>query len=169
MRLSKQTHHAIQILSHCARARADLVTGPEIAQAEGITEHNVAKIVALLVRGGFVTTLRGRAGGLKLARPAADIRLGDVVRVTEGSRAGRPAPGAQAKKRTVVIESLFDEALEGFIGVLDRHTLADLGIAKAAAAKGAAAQRTAADGAAKKRPPTRRKSASSRPPKAARG
>ena len=55
----------------------------DIARQDGITEYNVAKIVPILVRGGFIATSRGRAGGLKLARPAAEIGIGDVLRVTE--------------------------------------------------------------------------------------
>lgn len=160
MRLSKQTHQAIQILIHCAHAPGGLVTGPEIARAEGITEHNVAKIVGVLARGGFVTTVRGRTGGLKLARPASKITLGDIVRATEttsateassGEAAGaRPKKarsaskkaGSQPAKRAAAIAQLFDEALEGFIGILDKHTLADLSEARGAGRKQTAKRRT---------------------------
>lgn len=83
MRLTKQTSYAIRILIHCAAANKQHVRASDIASLDGITEYNVAKIVPLLVRGGFLSTSLGRAGGLKLARPASEINLGDVLRVTE--------------------------------------------------------------------------------------
>ncbi|MEM7192948.1 MAG: Rrf2 family transcriptional regulator [Pseudomonadota bacterium] len=148
MHLSKQTHHAIDILIHCARAKEALVTTPDIARLEGITEHNVAKIVHLLVRNGFVTTVRGRAGGLRLSRPAAKIKLGDVVRATEAHRVQKTSPraaaGIPAKYHDAHVVRLVDQAREGFIGVLDRHTVADLSAAPARARKAAAKTRSAA-------------------------
>ena len=96
----------------------------------GITEYNVAKIVPMLVRGGFVTTTRGRAGGLKLARPAAEISICDVLRVTETTHVEAECGGGMTQpcgiKRAAPINRLLGEALEAFVGVLDKHTLADL-------------------------------------------
>jgi len=59
------------------------VKAADIARAYNITEFNVLKIIPLLVHGGFVKTMRGRHGGMRLARPAADIRIGDIIRLTE--------------------------------------------------------------------------------------
>lgn len=61
MRLTKQTSYAIRILIHCVAANKQYVRARDIASLDGITEYNVAKIVPLLVRGGFLTTSRGRA------------------------------------------------------------------------------------------------------------
>ena len=68
MRLTKQTSYALRILIHCALSGGKHVKAADIAAEHGITEFNVAKIVPILVRGGFITTSRGRTGGLKLAR-----------------------------------------------------------------------------------------------------
>lgn len=133
MRLTKQTSYAIRILIHCAVCAAAagdaFVRVSDIARRDGITEYNVAKIVPLLVRGGFITTNRGRSGGIKLARPASEITLGEVVRLTEATRVEADCVGGSpdcAIKRGAAINQLFGEALEAFITVLDQHTLAEL-------------------------------------------
>jgi Rrf2 family protein len=130
MRLTKQTSYAIRILIHCAVAGEGYVRAADIARQDGITEYNVAKIVPILVRGGFITTSRGRAGGLKLACPAHEIGIGDVLRVTEATHVEAECTGGTSLpcgiKRAAPINRLLGEALQAFISVLDQHTLAEL-------------------------------------------
>ena len=130
MRLTKQTSYAIRILINCALAGERSVKANDIARLDGITEYNIAKIVPLLVRGGFITTNRGRSGGIKLARPASEINLGDVLRVTETTHVEADCGGGAALdcaiKQVSPINQLLSEALHAFISVLDQHTLADL-------------------------------------------
>ena len=64
MRLTKQTGYALRILLHCALTPDRSVTAAEVARAQRITEHNVFKIVPMLVEGGFLGTTRGRGGGI---------------------------------------------------------------------------------------------------------
>ena len=129
MRLTKQTGYALRILLHCALSPDRSVTVAEVARTQRITEHNVFKIVPMLVEGGFVETARGRGGGIKLARRPEDIRIGDVVRVTEETHieADCFGGGADCVIRPVApINRILDDALGAFIEVLDQHTLADL-------------------------------------------
>ena len=130
MRLTKQTSYAIRILIQCAIAGERHVRAADIARQDGITEYNVAKIVPILVRGGFIATSRGRSGGLKLARPAAEIGIGDVLRATETTHVEAECTGGTSLpcgiKRAAPINRLLGEALQAFISVLDKHTLADL-------------------------------------------
>ena len=130
MRLTKQTSYAIRILIHCAVAGEGYVRAADIARQDGITEYNVAKIVPILVRGGFIMTSRGRSGGLKLARPAAEIGIGDVLRVTETTHVEAECTGGTSLpcgiKRAAPINRLLGEALQAFISVLDKHNLAEL-------------------------------------------
>ena len=129
MRLTKTTSHAIRILIDCAQANGSLVKVAEIAARLDITQLNVFKIVHLLSRAGFITAVRGRNGGVRLARPAPDIRIGDVVRATEVTRIEVEAAddaGSRPKKSGQQLNTIFDEALEAFISVLDRHTLEDM-------------------------------------------
>ena len=135
MRLTKQTSHAIRILIDCARVVDRPIKVAEIAQRLDITQQNVFKIVHVLSRAGFVKAARGRNGGVRLARAADDIRIGDVVRATEVTHI-EVENGAAGSKRSGIqslpINTVLDVALEAFITVLDQHTVA--GMARSATA-----------------------------------
>lgn len=129
MRLTKQTGHAIRILTDCAQAHGERVKVAEISARLGITKQNVFKIVHILSRAGFVAAVRGPNGGVKLARAAAIIRIGDVVRaieVTDVEIDGEAAAGAASLMSAASINCVFDDAMSAFVSVLDQHTLADL-------------------------------------------
>jgi Rrf2 family protein len=127
MRLTKSTGHAIRILIDCAGADDRLIKVAELSERLQITQQNVFKIVNLLAREGLIEAVRGRNGGVRLARRADQIRIGDVVRATEITHVevedcARPR---KQKSRSGVNEIL-DDALGAFIDVLDQHTLADM-------------------------------------------
>jgi Rrf2 family nitric oxide-sensitive transcriptional repressor len=130
MRLSKTTNYAIRILIDCAQADGALVKVAEISERRDITPQNTFKLVHLLSRAGFVTAVRGRHGGVKLARPAKDIRIGDVVRAMETTRLDLDSESTVSKNEAVQqlagLNHLFDSALEAFITVLDGHTLEEM-------------------------------------------
>jgi len=128
MRLTKQTSHAIRILIHCAHARGELVKVADIAEDLGLTQQNVFKIVHILTRAKFLQAVRGRYGGVRLAREPSAIRIGDVVRATEVTHVvieGEP-PAKGRRGKTQPISRVLDDALEAFISVLDQHTLEDM-------------------------------------------
>ena len=83
MRLTKSTSHAIRILIDCARANDGLIKVASLSARLEITPQNVFKIVNLLTKAKLIEAVRGRNGGVKLARPPQSIRIGDVVRATE--------------------------------------------------------------------------------------
>ena len=83
MRLTRQTNYAIRILMYCGANEGRLSCIPEIARAYSLSELFLFKILQPLVEHGMIETVRGRHGGVRLAKPAADISLFDVVRVTE--------------------------------------------------------------------------------------
>jgi Rrf2 family protein len=130
MRLTKQTSYALRILLHCALRPGEQVKAADIAKTYNITEFNVLKIIPLLVHGGFVKTMRGRRGGLKLARPAAEIRIGEVVRLTEETHIQADCFGQLHEECLIQpaapINRILGTALGAFIEVLDQHTLQDL-------------------------------------------
>ncbi|WP_051630890.1 RrF2 family transcriptional regulator [Afifella pfennigii] len=128
MRLTKQTSQALRILLHCARI-GQLTNAGEIARTTLITEHNVAKLVALLVQGGFLQTMRGRTGGVRLARPPQEINLGEVVRLTEATSMEADCFGEPIDcsiRPLSPVNRIFSQAVSAFTEVLDQHTLADL-------------------------------------------
>src|SRR5690606_33484166 len=83
MRLTRQTNYAIRLLMYCAANEGRLSRVPEVAAAYSVSELFLFKILQPLVEHRLVETVRGRNGGVRLARPAAEISLFDVVRVTE--------------------------------------------------------------------------------------
>ena len=125
MRLSKTTNYAIRILLDCALAEPNLVKVAEISERRDITLQNTFKIVHLLSRAGFIRAVRGRHGGVRLARPASEIRIGDVVRAMEilHLEIERDESGSTAQGQLAALDQLFDNALGAFISVLDEHTL----------------------------------------------
>jgi Rrf2 family nitric oxide-sensitive transcriptional repressor len=125
MRLTKSTSHAIRILIDCARAGDQLVKVAELSERLGITQQNAFKIVNLLARAGLIEAMRGRNGGVRLARPAHLVRISDVVRATEVTRVAIEE-GAPSKLRGHGVNRVLDDALVAFIEVLDRHTIADM-------------------------------------------
>ena len=136
MRLTMHTDYALRVLMHLGRLPpGGLASIHDIAEAHRISENHLVKVVHGLGRAGFIETLRGRGGGLRLARPPGEIRVGDVVRHAEGDLAvvacfgpdGRPGPGGGCVLAGACrLQALLGEALGAFMAVLDRATLADL-------------------------------------------
>jgi Rrf2 family nitric oxide-sensitive transcriptional repressor len=124
MRLNKSTSHAVRILVDCAKAGDRLIKVADIAQRLDITQQNAFKIVHLLSRAGFLASVRGRNGGVRLARPATKIRIGDVVRAIESKGFDGKTPDSH-----VSLGQIVDDALDAFISVLDQHTLAEMALA----------------------------------------
>lgn len=83
MRLSSYTDYALRTLVFLALRPDELATIHEIAETYEISRNHLMKVVQQLSLLGFVESVRGRGGGLRLGRPAEDIRIGDVVRATE--------------------------------------------------------------------------------------
>jgi Rrf2 family protein len=133
MRLNKTTNHAIRILIDCAQTGSGLVKVTEISRRLGITPQNAFKVVHLLVRAGFIKAVRGRRGGVRLGRPAAAIRIGDVVRAMEATVFAF-GEGDEGDAVAAPMTALLDGALEAFIAVLNGHTLADMAVAARAGA-----------------------------------
>jgi Rrf2 family protein len=128
MRLNRSTSHAIRILVDCARAEGRLVKVADIAARLTLTDQNVFKIVHLLSRAELITAVRGRNGGVRLARAAKTIRIGDVVRAMESTELELEGEATTRADKNVSegVNKVLDTALEAFISILDRHTLADL-------------------------------------------
>ena len=91
MKLTSQEEYGLRCLLRVGRAApGESLTIAELSRAEGISEPNVAKMMRVLRRGGFVNSTRGQAGGYTLSRPAGDIVVGQVL-ATLGGRLYEPA------------------------------------------------------------------------------
>ena len=133
--LSQRTRYAIRALLHLAdRHGQGPVQLTEIAEAQNIPAKFLTVILSELRRAGLVATLRGKEGGYWLARAPEAISYGEVVRLTEPDMALVPCFGsaevlAEATCPIVPacgLRGVLGEALQAFMAVLDRYTLADL-------------------------------------------
>jgi Rrf2 family nitric oxide-sensitive transcriptional repressor len=125
MRLTVFSDYTLRVLMYLALHPDRFVTIPEIAASFGISAHHLTKVVQHLAASGAVLTLRGPRGGLRLARPAAAIRVGDVVRGTEPDRALVPC-SACVIQPGCGLPGVLDQAVAAFMAVLDGCTVADL-------------------------------------------
>jgi Rrf2 family transcriptional regulator, nitric oxide-sensitive transcriptional repressor len=125
MRLTRYTDYSLRVLMFVG-ARGDHVsTIAEIARAYDISRDHLMKVVQQLGSDGYLRNVRGRSGGLLLARAASDIVVGDVVRRTELDF-DLVECGSCAIKQACKLTGAMGEALDAFMAVLDRYTLEDL-------------------------------------------
>lgn len=125
MRLTRYTDYAIRVLLYLGRQPGRLRPIGEIARAYGISQNHLMKVVNDLVNAGYLESVRGRNGGIRLARPADAINIGAVVRHTEDDfdlvGCGRCIIGSACG-----LTDALDEAVDAFMTVLDRYSLADI-------------------------------------------
>ena len=128
MRLTRYTDYALRTLIYVGLREPRQSSIAEIARAYAISESHLTKVVHQLGRLGLIRTIRGRGGGLRLAKPPAEIVVGAVVRATEDDLALVEcfAAGACVITAPCRLRRALGEALAAFLAVLDRYTLADL-------------------------------------------
>jgi Rrf2 family nitric oxide-sensitive transcriptional repressor len=130
MRLDQQTDYSLRVLMYLAANAGRLSTIAEIAGRYDISEAHLKKVVYLLGKAGFVETVRGRFGGMRLSEDGASIRVGDVVRRMEnefGLVECLRAPGGRCLiTECCRLRGALESALAAFLAVLDGYTVADL-------------------------------------------
>lgn len=130
MRLTQMTDYGLRLLIHVAQQPPGrLCTSAEVARVYGLSEAHVTKITHLLARAGWLDTVRGKGGGMRLARPASAMGLGELVRTLEGDFALVEClgPGDQCVlSGRCRLSSILGQAVRGFLQHLDGYTLADL-------------------------------------------
>jgi Rrf2 family transcriptional regulator, nitric oxide-sensitive transcriptional repressor len=130
MRLTNYTDYCLRTLMFLAAQPDGRATIAQIADSYGISESHLVKVVHALGKADFLANVRGRGGGLRLARPAAEIRIGDVVRCAEGAPVPASCFDAAAAPCSIYqacrLRGVLTEAVDAFHEVLDRYTLADL-------------------------------------------
>ncbi|WP_150295515.1 Rrf2 family transcriptional regulator [Sphingobium estronivorans] len=125
MKLTLFTDYSMRVLLYLAARPDRLSSIAEVAQAYGISQNHLMKVVNDLARSGYIESLRGRGGGIRLGRKPADINLGELVRHTEGGF-DLVDCGSCVVAPACRLTGVLQEALCAFLSVLDRYSLADL-------------------------------------------
>ena len=129
MRLTTLTDYALRLLMYLAQRPERLCTIAEVAASYGVSEAHMMKVTHQLGRAGWIETVRGKGGGMRLAHAPQDISLGEVVRsiepdffMVECFSTGNACVLTGDCKLTGVIEG----ALRSFLDHLSRSSLADI-------------------------------------------
>ena len=130
VRLTLHTDYALRMLMLLALEPEELHTIASVAQRYRISRNHLMKVAQTLIQSGFVASVRGRHGGLKLGMDPAAIKLGQVVRATEDGFA--MVECFDRRRNTCVVTPAcglkrpLDEAVQAFLEVLDKTSLADV-------------------------------------------
>jgi Rrf2 family nitric oxide-sensitive transcriptional repressor len=133
MRLTDYTDYSLRVMLYLALRRDSLATIQEISDAYGVSKNHLMKVVQRLGELGWVDTIRGRNGGLRIAPASLDLSVGAVVRQTESDFALVGCfPDEHGDRRSCVIEPqcrlkhALAAARDAFLAELDRHTIGEL-------------------------------------------
>jgi len=129
MHITRYTDYSLRVLIYLAAEGDRLATIQEIADSYDISKNHLMKVVHQLNKKGYIETIRGKKGGMRLHMAPQDINIGILVRETEQDLSIVECFSSKnACKITPVcgLKSMFGEALKAFLEVLDRYTLADV-------------------------------------------
>lgn len=131
MQLTRFSDLALRVLMYAHAAGNRLVTIEEIASAHQVSKPHLMKVVSTLTHNGYIAAVRGRSGGITLARPADQIGLGDVIRHTEPDFT--LVECLEGDSDCVIegcckLPNILKRALAAFMAELDRHTLASIAL-----------------------------------------
>lgn len=129
MRLTTMTDYALRLLMYVGQRPERLCTIAEVAQAYRISEAHLMKVTHQLGLNGWLQTVRGKGGGMRLAKEPEDINLGDVIRSMEADFYLAECFGPDSKCSLTGdcgLTGILNQALGAFFQHLDQHSLADL-------------------------------------------
>lgn len=129
MHITRYTDYSLRVLIYLAMQGDELATIQQIADSYDISKNHLMKVVHQLNRKGYIETIRGKKGGMRLHMAPEDINVGVLVRETEhdlcivechsSNNACKISPACGLKP-------MFEEALQAFLAVLDKYTLKDI-------------------------------------------
>jgi len=129
MRLTQYTDYSLRVLLYLAHKKDEMVTINELADFYKISRNHLVKVVHNLGIKGYLHTTRGKNGGLRLARPAHEIVIGDVVRKVEPDfellECFNRSTDHCVITKTCGLKSVLISARDDFLSTLDLYTVAD--------------------------------------------
>jgi Rrf2 family transcriptional regulator, nitric oxide-sensitive transcriptional repressor len=130
MKLTAFTNYALRTLQMAAIRTPQITRIDDVASAHGINRPHMVKVVHMLGKAGYLETVRGRGGGFRLSRAPEEIRVGDVVRLTEGPIVLVECFHAPTNTCPLIgicrLSRKLNEATRAFMQVLDETTIADI-------------------------------------------
>lgn len=130
MKLTAFTDYSLRVLIYLAANPGKKATIAEVSRVFGVSEHHLMKVVHFLGKKGWISTLRGKGGGMLLEKAPQDICIGQVVRDTEGELAPAECFEAGGGHCTIgqccQLKGVLADAIKAFYSVLDRYTVADV-------------------------------------------
>ncbi|MGI8908519.1 MAG: RrF2 family transcriptional regulator [Candidatus Sumerlaeaceae bacterium] len=128
--LTLHSDYALRVLIYLSSHDGSVIRTSDISEAYNISRNHLVRVVQTLARSGFVKVTAGRSGGMRLARPASEINLGQVFRATEPcfnlvecfDMTTNTCPIAPVCR----LKPMLREAAEAFLGVLDKYSLGDV-------------------------------------------
>jgi len=129
MQLTRYSDYSLRVLMYLAIRTEYLATIEEISLAYGISRAHLMKVVHQLGRAGFLETVRGRGGGIQLARAPEEISVGEVLRHTDRMElveCFEPGANPCLIEPACGLKAALAEALDAFLAVVDQYTVADL-------------------------------------------
>ncbi|MEO6723976.1 MAG: Rrf2 family transcriptional regulator [Blastocatellia bacterium] len=130
MKLTLYTDYSLRMLMYLAANPDQTSTIQEIANGYNISKNHLMKVAYELGQAGYVETVRGRNGGLRLARVASEIKLGDLVRECEGDftlvECFDPEHNQCVLTPVCKLKNVLKEALDAYFQSLNQYSLADL-------------------------------------------
>lgn len=132
MRLTQYSNFALRTLQFVALRTPEIVTVDDVSRAHRISKAHLVKVAYDLSRRGYIETIRGRRGGMRLARPAEQITVGEIVRWTEGPlelvECFNPETNTCPLQGICHLSRGLQRALRAFLSVLDDLTIADIAL-----------------------------------------
>ncbi|MBC5765646.1 Rrf2 family transcriptional regulator [Ramlibacter sp. GTP1] len=130
MKLTVFTDYSLRVLIYLATQPERRATIAEVAAAFSVPENHLVKVVHFLGKAGMLANVRGKGGGMQLATAPENIRVGNVIRATEGDPVLAECFAGGGCDCAIVptcrLRGVLGEALVAFFGVLDSYTVADL-------------------------------------------
>jgi Rrf2 family nitric oxide-sensitive transcriptional repressor len=129
VRLTRYTDYSLRVLTYLAVRPDGFGTVQSIAEAYGISRNHLMKVVQELSRRGYIDTVRGKGGGMRLRLPPDRINIGRVVRDMESDLPLVECFGPDNRcviTPECVLKNVLADAMNAFMAVLGRYTLADL-------------------------------------------